>query len=110
MRLLDDYLSMLKKTKVTPEGELVRTESTIEPPVVQNALQLLAAARLWRFSTASQDPRRELTHPREPMCLRRLQSHTSDPLWIRPCGERWRKGLRRAEARTRRPSSEMCPI
>ena len=45
VRLLDDYLELLKNTKVTAEGDLVRTESTVELPVLRNALQLLAAAR-----------------------------------------------------------------
>ena len=46
VKLLDDYLDLLKKTLVTLEGELVRTESTIDPAVVRNVLQLLAAAQL----------------------------------------------------------------
>ena len=43
VKLLDDYLDLLKKTTVAQEGEIVRTESTIDPAVVRNVLQLLAA-------------------------------------------------------------------
>ncbi len=45
VRLLDDYLELLKNTKVTAEGDIVRTESMADPAVIRNALQVLAAER-----------------------------------------------------------------
>jgi beta-lactamase regulating signal transducer with metallopeptidase domain len=59
VKLLDDYLDLLKRTKVAAEGEIVRTESIADPAVIRNAIQLLAAMRLREAQHGEPDAAKE---------------------------------------------------